>query len=77
MPRLTRTEALQRLTPQQMSFLGESRRLDNTRMKRELGLRLRYPSIDAALRQAAARTLTAKVWSQSADAVSSSGFHTA
>jgi len=52
-PRLTRTEALQRLTPQQMSFLGESRRLDNTRMKRELGLRLRYPSIDAALRQAA------------------------
>ena len=47
--RLTREQAQQRLTPLQMSFLGESRRLDNTRMKRELRLTLRYPGIDAAL----------------------------
>jgi hypothetical protein len=28
----------------QMSFMGESRRLDNTRLKRELRLRLRHPT---------------------------------
>ena len=49
-PRLTRREAEERLSPLQMSFLNESRRLDNARMKRELRLRLRYPTIDAALR---------------------------
>ena len=32
-----------------MSFLAESRRLGNTRMKRELRLRLRYPDVDAGL----------------------------
>ena len=48
-PRLTREQAQERLTPLQMSFLTESRRLDNTRMKRELKLALRYPTIDAAL----------------------------
>lgn len=34
---------------QRMSFLAESRRLGNTRMKRELRLRLRYPDVDAGL----------------------------
>ena len=29
----------------QLSFMGESRRMDNTRMKRELRLRLRYPTV--------------------------------
>ena len=48
-PRITRAQALERLTPVQMSFLAESRRLDNTRMKRELRLRLHYPSVDSAL----------------------------
>ena len=48
-PRLTREQAQQRLSPLQMSFLGESRRLDNTRMKRELRLVLRYPTVEAAL----------------------------
>jgi nucleoside-diphosphate-sugar epimerase len=48
-PRVTREQAQRHLSPLQMSFLGESRRLDNTRMKRELRLRLRYPSVDAAL----------------------------
>jgi nucleoside-diphosphate-sugar epimerase len=48
-PRITRAQAAAVLSPAQMSFLGESRRLDNTRMKRELRLALRYPSVDSAL----------------------------
>ena len=43
-PRLTRAEAALRLSPMQMSFLAESRRLDNRRLRRELRLRLRYPT---------------------------------
>ena len=43
-PRLTRAEAALRLSPLQMSFLAESRRLDNRRLRRELCLRLRYPT---------------------------------
>jgi len=39
--------------PQRMSFLGESRRLRNQRMKRELRLRLRFPDIRAGLAAAA------------------------
>lgn len=48
-PRVTRAEAQRRLSPQLLSFMNESRRLDNTRMKRELGLRLRYPTVDAGI----------------------------
>jgi uncharacterized membrane protein len=33
----------------QWSFMSESRRLDNTRMKRELRLRLRYPTVVAGI----------------------------
>ncbi len=42
-PRLPRVELAQQLTPMQMSFLSESRRIANRRVKTELGLRLRYP----------------------------------
>lgn len=42
-PRLSRDELAQRLSPMQFSFMGESRRIGNARVKRELGLRLRYP----------------------------------
>ena len=48
-PRLPRAELERRLTPAMLSFLGESRRLDNRRMKRELGHGLRYPDIAAGL----------------------------
>jgi nucleoside-diphosphate-sugar epimerase len=48
-PRVSRAEAQQRLSPMQMSFLGESRRLDNARMKQELGLVLRHPTVAHAL----------------------------
>jgi hypothetical protein len=32
-----------------LSFMRESRRLDNHRLKRELRLRLRYPTVHAGL----------------------------
>jgi nucleoside-diphosphate-sugar epimerase len=44
-PRISREQAAQQLSPLQMSFLGESRSLANLRLKRELGVRLRYPTI--------------------------------
>lgn len=49
-PRLARDEAQGQLPLQLLSFMGESRRLDNTRMKRELRLRLRYPTVGEGLR---------------------------
>lgn len=42
-PRVSRAEADQLLSPMQMSFLRESRRIGNRRLKRELRLRLAYP----------------------------------
>jgi hypothetical protein len=33
----------------QLSFMGESRRLSNRRLKRELRLRLRYPTASQGL----------------------------
>jgi len=54
-PRVSRGEAAAQLTPLQMSFLAESRRLVNTRMKRELGLVLRQPTVADGLAVAAAR----------------------
>ena len=44
-PRITRGEARQQLPAMQMSFLSESRRLDNRRLREELRLRLRYPTV--------------------------------
>jgi nucleoside-diphosphate-sugar epimerase len=52
-PRLTREQAARELSPMQFSFLGESRRLLNRRLKRELRLQLRYPSVDDAFRRLA------------------------
>ncbi|MDR1969107.1 MAG: NAD-dependent epimerase/dehydratase family protein [Burkholderiaceae bacterium] len=48
-PRIPRAAARQQLTPATLSFMSESRRLDNTRLKRELRLRLRYPTPHAGL----------------------------
>lgn len=44
-PRVRREAAAGLLSPMVLSFMGESRRLDNTRMKVELGLRLRHPHV--------------------------------
>lgn len=41
-PRLTRTELAQRVTPMMLSFMAESRRIRNDRMKHELRARLQY-----------------------------------
>ena len=49
-PRLARDAAQGQLPLQLLSFMGESRRLDNTRMKRELRLRLRHPTVASGLR---------------------------
>ncbi len=42
-PRLSRAEAAAQLSPMQMSFMGESRLLRNTRLKTELRLSLHHP----------------------------------
>jgi nucleoside-diphosphate-sugar epimerase len=48
-PRLTRAEAAARMSPLTLSFMSESRRLRNERLKRELRLRLRYPTVREGL----------------------------
>lgn len=47
--RISRAQAQLELSPLQMSFMSESRRLDNRRMKRELRVALRYPTVHAGL----------------------------
>jgi nucleoside-diphosphate-sugar epimerase len=56
-PRVTWEEAEQRIAPMLLSFMSESRRLSNGRMKRELRLRLRHPTPQAVLDAIAARDL--------------------
>jgi nucleoside-diphosphate-sugar epimerase len=48
--RITRAEAQALLPPILLSFMSESRRLSNRRLKRELRLRLRYPTVEEGLR---------------------------
>ncbi len=48
-PRVTRNSADRELPLVLLSFMAESRRLDNTRMKRELKLNLRYPTVERGL----------------------------
>ena len=47
--RITPEQARDELSTMQLSFMGESRRLINTRLKRELRLRLRYPTVTEGL----------------------------
>jgi len=49
-PRLPRAELQQQVTPMMLSFMSESRRLRNDRLRNELGVRLRYPDVEALLR---------------------------
>jgi len=49
-PRVSREEARQALPPTLLSFMSESRRLGNERLKRELRVRLRYPTVVQGLR---------------------------
>jgi nucleoside-diphosphate-sugar epimerase len=48
-PRLPREQLHAAVSPMMYSFMAESRRLRNTRLKRELRLRLRWPTVQAAV----------------------------
>jgi nucleoside-diphosphate-sugar epimerase len=49
-PRISREDAQRQLPAISMSFMNESRRLQNRRMKEELRLRLRYPTVEEGLK---------------------------
>ena len=53
-PRITRAQAERQLGPMQLSFMSESRRLDNRRIKTELRVALRYPTVEQGLAQGSA-----------------------
>jgi len=48
-PRLPRSALQAAVTPMMYSFMTESRRLSNCRIRRELGVRLWYPTVASAL----------------------------
>ena len=48
-PRISRAEAQNVLSPTLLSFMNESRRLTNVRMKQELKVQLRYPTVEETL----------------------------
>src|SRR5207248_8630563 len=56
-PRIRRDEAEQRIAPILLSFMSESRRLSNARMKQELRIKLRYPMPQKLLNEIAPREL--------------------
>lgn len=56
-PRITREEAQKILSPMLLSFTNESRRLTNTRMKQELKLVMRYPTVAVTLKEVSQRCL--------------------
>jgi nucleoside-diphosphate-sugar epimerase len=49
-PRVARSTAQDELPLMLLSFMGESRRLENARLKRELRMSLRYPTVDTGLK---------------------------
>lgn len=50
-PRIARSAAKEQLPLMLLSFMSESRRLDNQRMAQELGLRLQFPDVATGLSQ--------------------------
>jgi nucleoside-diphosphate-sugar epimerase len=48
-PRLARAELAAAVSPMLLSFMSESRRMHNGRIKRELGVRLRHPQLAQAV----------------------------
>ena len=48
-PRLARSSAREQLPLQLLSFMAESRQLDNARLKSELRVRLAYPTVETGL----------------------------
>ncbi|MGM0594856.1 MAG: SDR family oxidoreductase, partial [Pseudomonadota bacterium] len=48
-PEVSMAEAHQRLSPAMLSYLTESRRMDNRKLLREFDLTLRYPTLKEGL----------------------------
>ncbi len=55
-PRLAKEAVMAAVTPAMRTFLSESRRLANRRIKRELRFRLKYPTVREGLRTSQAET---------------------
>ena len=55
-PRIARAQAEGRISPGMLSFMQESRRLDNSRLKRELHVNLRYPTVFECISESAVIT---------------------
>ena len=53
-PRVARAQLASVISPMLLSFMSESRRMSNTRIKRELGVRLRFPNVASAVADMAA-----------------------
>lgn len=49
-PRLSKAEAMTQISPPMMSFMNESRRIGNARLKQELAFQFRYPSVEDFLK---------------------------
>ena len=60
-PRVSWEEAETRIAPLLLSFMSESRRMSNARMKRELRVRLRYPTPATLLAEVAPRELKKQI----------------
>lgn len=58
-PRLAKEAVMAAVTPAMRSFLSESRRLTNRRIKRELRFRLKYPTVRDGLRSSQVETAPA------------------
>lgn len=50
--RISWVEAQKEISPGMLSYMNESRRISNTRIKQELGVRLRYPGVAGGLTHA-------------------------
>ncbi len=57
-PRISRLDAEREVAPTLLSFMRESRRIDNTRAKRELKLVLQYPTLTSLLHSVQRSTQT-------------------
>ena len=54
-PRVAREQLASAVSPILLSFMSESRRMSNTRIKQELGVRLRFPQVAPAVAEMAAQ----------------------
>jgi len=56
-PRLPRNELAQQVSPMLLSFMSESRRIQNRRITSELGMRFQYPTVAEGVAAAVAATV--------------------